>query len=54
MALDRNRISAVGFVIEGKLYINNDFKKRLAIIENWVGYGQLVGNHTYSHRSIDD
>jgi peptidoglycan/xylan/chitin deacetylase (PgdA/CDA1 family) len=50
---------AVGFVNEGKLEVAGERDARIALLEQWVAHGAILGNHTYSHvdlnaRSADD
>lgn len=46
-------IPAIGFVNEGKLYAAGDFDERVSFLRMWVDAGLDLGNHTYSHISID-
>lgn len=53
-SIKTNNVSAIGFVNESKLYnagVLND--QALALLEMWVDAGFELGNHTYSHISID-
>lgn len=49
--LTANRIPAIGFVNEGKLFINNggEVEARTAILKLWLDAGLDLGNHSYSH-----
>lgn len=57
-ALAKHRIPAVGFVNEGKLTVAGEgpegLAARTAVLRQWVAAGQELGNHTYSHRSLND
>jgi peptidoglycan/xylan/chitin deacetylase (PgdA/CDA1 family) len=47
-----NHIPAVGFVNEERLYEDDDFKARVAILKMWLDAGLELGNHTFSHPSL--
>ena len=47
--IKRNRIPAVGFVNEGRLYEGNEFPARVAVLQMWTNAGLELGNHTFSH-----
>jgi peptidoglycan/xylan/chitin deacetylase (PgdA/CDA1 family) len=51
--LKAEKVPAIGFVNEGKLYRNGEIKERTAILQMWVDAGFELGNHTYSHISPD-
>lgn len=47
-------IPAVGFVNEAKLYSQGGLdSQRVAILEKWLAAGLELGNHTYSHPSLN-
>lgn len=47
-------VPVVGFVNEKKLYVNGKIdKNRVELLRTWVQAGFDLGNHTYSHFSID-
>lgn len=48
------RVPAVGFVNERGLDVPGEREARLAILRQWVGPIFTLGNHTYSHKSIND
>lgn len=52
--LDKQDAKAIGFVNEKKLYENGDEKARTSILKRWTERGHLLGNHTYSHISLND
>ena len=52
-ALSRHRVTAVGFVNEGKLEPSGERGARLALLESWLVAGHDLGNHTYSHPDIN-
>ncbi len=56
-ALAAHRVPAVGFVNEGKLDVEGetpaDRTARIAVLRLWVEAGLELGNHTYSHRSLN-
>jgi peptidoglycan/xylan/chitin deacetylase (PgdA/CDA1 family) len=53
-SIKSNKVPAIGFVNESKLYnagAVND--KAVALLKMWLDAGLELGNHTYSHISID-
>lgn len=56
-ALAEHRVPAVGFVNEGKLVAPGEgpagVAARTAVLRQWVDAGLELGNHTYSHRSLN-
>lgn len=49
-----NNVPAVGFVIEGHLYDGNGYNpQKAALLEKWLDNGFELGNHTYSHPSLN-
>lgn len=53
--LKAHHVPAIGFVNEGKLYMNGGpDQKGVEILRQWLGQGMELGNHTYSHISIDN
>ena len=52
--MKRNKLPVVGFVNEGKLYRNDTLNpKRVALLKAWLDAGLELGNHTFSHRSLN-
>lgn len=51
--LRRNQVPAIGFVNEGKI---DDLEKdhQIANLERWLDAGMELGNHTYSHPSLNE
>jgi peptidoglycan/xylan/chitin deacetylase (PgdA/CDA1 family) len=51
------RMPVVGFVNEGKLFVDGekpeDAEARIAVLKTWIDAGHELGNHTYSHRSLN-
>ncbi|HEX8721468.1 MAG TPA: polysaccharide deacetylase family protein [Pyrinomonadaceae bacterium] len=47
--LRRNRVPAVGFVNEGKLFRLGELDARAALLKAWLDAGMELGNHTFSH-----
>ncbi len=56
-ALAEHRVPAVGFVNEGKLVVEGEgpagVAARTAVLRQWTDAGLELGNHTYSHRSLN-
>lgn len=52
--LKRERVTAVGFVNESKLYRPGEIDERTAVLEDWLDAGHELGNHTFSHPSFFD
>lgn len=52
-----NRVPVVGFVNEGKLTVPGEGldgqRARIALLSEWLAKGFELGNHTYSHRSLN-
>jgi peptidoglycan/xylan/chitin deacetylase (PgdA/CDA1 family) len=55
--LTRLRVPAVGFVNEGKLHVGGEgpaeAEARKSILRMWTDAGFELGNHTYSHESLN-
>lgn len=48
------KIPAIGFVNENKLYKNDERDPdQIALLKMWLDAGLELGNHTYSHRSLN-
>ena len=47
--LQTHRAPAVAFVNEGKLLVGGEVDARIALLQQWVDAGMILGNHTYSH-----
>jgi peptidoglycan-N-acetylglucosamine deacetylase len=56
-AIRKNAIPAVGFVNEGKLFLegetSTEVAARTAVLSLWLDAGLELGNHTYSHKSLN-
>jgi len=56
-AFQAHGVPVVGFVNEGKLYVEgaptSDAQARIDILKTWVDAGFELGNHTYSHDSLN-
>jgi peptidoglycan/xylan/chitin deacetylase (PgdA/CDA1 family) len=50
--LGKHQIQAVGFVNEKKLYQPGEIDERIAILKLWTDSRQELGNHTFSHPSL--
>jgi len=55
-ALKAHHAPAIGFVNEDKLDAPTPAEReaRIALLRSWLAGGYTLGNHTYSHRGIDD
>ncbi|MEO8635763.1 MAG: polysaccharide deacetylase family protein [Gemmatimonadales bacterium] len=49
-----HRVPAIGFVNEGKLYDTDGDAdpRRVGLLEQWLGAGLSLGNHTWSHPDL--
>jgi peptidoglycan/xylan/chitin deacetylase (PgdA/CDA1 family) len=47
------KVPAVGFVNEKKLYKLGEVDERIKSLQMWLDYGFELGNHTYSHASLN-
>ena len=56
-ALVERSVPAIGFVNEGKLEVPEESRAardaRIALLRLWLDAGQELGNHTYSHQSLN-
>jgi len=48
-ALQAQRVPVVAFVNEGSLQVAGEVDARIALLQQWVDAGMILGNHTYSH-----
>jgi len=52
--LVKQQVPAIGFVNEGKLYIDGRLDTaRVGLLEQWLNAGLDLGNHTFSHKSLN-
>ncbi|HEX2869344.1 MAG TPA: polysaccharide deacetylase family protein [Ignavibacteriales bacterium] len=52
--IKENHVPAVGFVIESHLYDDNGYNpQRAELLNKWLDNGFELGNHTYSHMSLN-
>jgi peptidoglycan/xylan/chitin deacetylase (PgdA/CDA1 family) len=47
--LRARHVPVVAFVNEGKLQVAGEVDARIALLQQWVDAGMILGNHTYSH-----
>lgn len=47
--LQTRGVPAVGFVNEGKLQVLGEVDVRIALLQEWVEAGMILGNHAFSH-----
>lgn len=52
--LKAEKIPAIGFVNERKLFVSGEMDKRTALLKQWLDDGHDLGNHTFSHIFIDN
>jgi peptidoglycan/xylan/chitin deacetylase (PgdA/CDA1 family) len=52
-ALRDQKVPVVGFVNEKKLYKPGEVDERIKALTMWLDYGFDLGNHTYSHMSLN-
>src|SRR5688572_9900397 len=48
-ALQKHRAPVVAFVNEGPLQVTGQVDERIALLQQWVDAGMILGNHTFSH-----
>lgn len=48
-----NKIPAIGFVNERRLFVRDETDARICLLRMWVDAGLELGNHTFSHIMID-
>src|SRR4029077_9556783 len=48
-----HKIPVVGFVNEKKLYKTGEVDARIKALQMWLDYGFELGNHTFSHASLN-
>ncbi|WP_041855542.1 polysaccharide deacetylase family protein [Candidatus Korobacter versatilis] len=51
--LKQEQVPAIGFVNEQKLYVKGEVDDRIGALRQWVDNGFELGNHTFSHMSLD-
>jgi peptidoglycan/xylan/chitin deacetylase (PgdA/CDA1 family) len=51
-SVKRNRVPAIGFVNEGKLYRRGEIDERTDLLRAWLDADFELGNHTYSHINL--
>jgi len=47
------KVPVVGFVNEKKLYKTGEVDERIKVLQMWLDYGFELGNHTFSHMSLN-
>jgi peptidoglycan/xylan/chitin deacetylase (PgdA/CDA1 family) len=52
-ALKKHRVPVVGFVIENRLQEQSERQARIALLQQWIDMGAILGNHTFSHRDLN-
>lgn len=52
--LAAHHATAIGFVNEIKLNVDNERDARAALLRQWLGAGMDLGNHTYSHPALSE
>lgn len=52
--LKADKIPAIGFVNERKLFVSDETEKRTALLKRWLDDGYELGNHSFSHVAIDN
>ncbi len=54
LTLSRNRVPVVAFVIGSRLLVNGSpDQARLNLLKRWLDAGYELGNHTFSHQSLN-
>jgi peptidoglycan/xylan/chitin deacetylase (PgdA/CDA1 family) len=52
--LKTEKVPAIGFVNEQKLFFAGEMDKRTALLKQWLDDGHQLGNHSFSHIAIDN
>ena len=53
-SLKENNVPAIGFVVEERMYKNDKIDTgRVSLLKMWLDAGMELGNHTYSHPSLN-
>ena len=52
-ALQKHRVPVVGFVNEAQLQPQNEREARIALLQQWIDAGAILGNHTFSHKDFN-
>jgi peptidoglycan-N-acetylglucosamine deacetylase len=47
------KVPVVGFVNERRLYVPGEVDERIKALQMWLDYGFELGNHTFSHASLN-
>jgi peptidoglycan/xylan/chitin deacetylase (PgdA/CDA1 family) len=53
-ALAANRVPAIGFVNESRLFVKDQTDERINLLRAWLDAGMRLGNHTFSHPNFND
>ena len=51
--LQKHRVPAVAFVNESALLVVGEVDERIALLQQWIDGGMILGNHTYSHQDFN-
>ncbi len=51
--LKAHRVPVVAFVNEGQLQVAGEEEGRIALLQQWVDAGMILGNHTFSHADFN-
>lgn len=51
--LKARKVPAAAFVNENKLQVTGEVDARIALLQQWVDAGAILGNHTYSHPNFN-
>jgi peptidoglycan/xylan/chitin deacetylase (PgdA/CDA1 family) len=51
-SVTRNKVPAIGFVNEGRLYRRGEMDARTELLRAWLDAGAELGNHTFSHINL--
>jgi peptidoglycan-N-acetylglucosamine deacetylase len=52
-SIKSNKIPAIGFVNEAKLYVPGEIDERTELLRMWLDAGLELGNHTFSHINLE-
>jgi peptidoglycan/xylan/chitin deacetylase (PgdA/CDA1 family) len=52
-AIKKYNLPTAGFVNEGKLFVTNEVDERIALLQQWIDTGAILGNHSFGHLDLN-